>query len=162
PLSAQPLDLQQAARDHLWMHFTRLADYRDAEVPVIMRGDGCYLEDVHGRRYLDALAGLFAVQIGYGYGEEMAEPAPSQLRELPCHRTGSSGHRRLVGRAQERAGLSPGDLTGVFFVPGAPAGGGAAGKLARQYHAACGERRWKAVARQIAYHGTTMGALSIN
>ena len=60
-----PEQLQQAARDHLWLHFTRMGGYRDAEVPVIVRGEGCYLEDSNGKRYLDALAGLFAVQIGY-------------------------------------------------------------------------------------------------
>ena len=56
-----PVELQQAARDHLWLHFTRMSGYRDAEVPVIVRGEGCYLEDSNGKRYLDALAGLFAV-----------------------------------------------------------------------------------------------------
>ena len=71
-------DLQRAARDHLWLHFTRMGAYRDGEIPIIVRGDGCYLEDANGKRYLDALAGLFAVQVGYGYGAEMPliESAP--------------------------------------------------------------------------------------
>ena len=42
-----PEQLQRAARDHLWLHFTRMADYREHELPVIVRGDGCYLEDVN-------------------------------------------------------------------------------------------------------------------
>ncbi len=75
-----PEQLQQAARDHLWLHFTRMGGYRDGEVPVIVRGDGCYLEDANGKRYLDALAGLFSVNIGYGYGEEMGEAAAAQMR----------------------------------------------------------------------------------
>ena len=67
-----PAELQQAARDHLWLHFTRMGAYADgSEVPVIVRGDGCYLEDANGKRYLDALAGLFCVNIGYGFGEEV-------------------------------------------------------------------------------------------
>ena len=70
-----PPDLQQAARDHLWLHFTRMGGYRDAEVPIIVRGDGCYLEDANGKRYLDALAGLFSVNLGYGFGEEMGQAA---------------------------------------------------------------------------------------
>ena len=64
-------ELQQKARDHLWLHFTRMAGYQSTEVPIIVRGDGCYLEDSNGKRYLDALAGLFAVQIGYSYGDEV-------------------------------------------------------------------------------------------
>ena len=68
-------ELQKAARDHLWLHFTRMSGYADGEVPIIVRGDGCYLEDINGKRYLDALAGLFAVNIGYGFGEEIGEAA---------------------------------------------------------------------------------------
>jgi adenosylmethionine-8-amino-7-oxononanoate aminotransferase len=156
------LDLQQAARDHLWMHFTRMAAYEDAEVPIIMRGDGCYLEDANGKRYLDALAGLFAVQIGYSYGDEVGRAAHAQLKELPFYTNWSYAHPRAIELAEEVAGLAPGDLNRVFFVSGGSEAVESAWKLARQYHAARGERRWKAIARRLAYHGTTMGALSIN
>ena len=78
-------DLQQLAKDHLWMHFTRMSGYRDGEIPVIVRGDGCYLEDANGKRYLDALAGLFSVNIGYGFGEEIGQAALEQMRELPFY-----------------------------------------------------------------------------
>jgi adenosylmethionine-8-amino-7-oxononanoate aminotransferase len=155
-------ELQQAARDHLWLHFTRMGGYRDGEVPVIVRGDGCYLEDANGKRYLDALAGLFAVQIGYGFGEEMGEAASAQMRELPFYTNWSYAHPRAIELAAEIASLAPGDLNRVFFVSGGSEGVESAWKLARQYHAVRGERRWKAVSRRLAYHGTTMGALSIN
>jgi adenosylmethionine-8-amino-7-oxononanoate aminotransferase len=178
-------ELQQAARDHLWLHFTRMGGYRDADVPVIVRGDGCYLEDVNGKRYLDALAGLFAVQIGYSYGEEIGEAAAAQMRELPFYTNWSYAHPRAIELAAEVASLAPGDLNRVFFVNGGSEAVESAWKLARQYYAARGEservgvaarmaagerverrpsggRRWKAVSRRIAYHGTTMGALSIN
>jgi adenosylmethionine-8-amino-7-oxononanoate aminotransferase len=155
-------ELQQAARDHLWLHFTRMSGYRDGEVPIIVRGDGCYLEDIDGKRYLDALAGLFAVNIGYGFGEEVGEAAAAQLRELPFYTNWSYAHPRAIELAAEIASVAPGDLNRVFFVSGGSEAVESAWKLARQYHAARGERRWKAVARRIAYHGTTMGALSIN
>lgn len=155
-------ELQQAARDHLWLHFTRMSAYRDGDVPIIVRGDGCYLEDANGKRYLDALAGLFAVQIGYGFGEEMGEAAAAQMRELPFYTNWSYAHPRAIELAAEIASLAPGDLNRVFFVSGGSEAVESAWKLARQYHAAHGERRWKAVSRRIAYHGTTMGALSIN
>ena len=152
-------ELQQAARDHLWLHFTRMAGH---DPPIIVRGEGCYLEDSEGRRYLDALAGLFAVQVGYSYGEEMGQAALEQMRELPFYTNWSYAHPRAIELAQEIASLAPGDLNRVFFVSGGSEAVESAWKLARQYHQARGERRWKAVARRTAYHGTTMGALSIN
>jgi adenosylmethionine-8-amino-7-oxononanoate aminotransferase len=190
--SAAPvtLDLQRAAREHLWLHFTRMGGYRDAEIPIIVRGDGCYLEDANGKRYLDALAGLFSVNIGYGFGEEMGEAAAAQMRELPFYTNWSYAHPRAIELAAEVASLAPGDLNRVFFVSGGSEAVESAWKLARQYYTARGEqriraavapsgtepptrvdearalpahgRRWKAVSRHIAYHGTTMGALSIN
>src|SRR5262249_34555336 len=77
--------LQRAARENLWMHFTRLGAYGTSDVPMIVRGDGCYLEDAAGKRYLDALAGLFSVNIGYGYGDEIGQAALEQMRELPFY-----------------------------------------------------------------------------
>jgi adenosylmethionine-8-amino-7-oxononanoate aminotransferase len=151
--------MQKAARDHLWLHFTRMGG---GDPPIIVRGDGCYLEDAHGNRYLDALAGLFAVQVGYSYGEEMGQAALDQMRELPFYTNWSYAHPRAIELAQEVARLAPGNLNRVFFVSGGSEAVESAWKLARQYHSARGERRWKAVSRQIAYHGTTMGALSIN
>jgi adenosylmethionine-8-amino-7-oxononanoate aminotransferase len=181
-------DLQQLARDHLWLHFTRMGGYRDAEVPIIVRGDGCYLEDAHGRRYLDALAGLFSVNIGYGFGEEIGQAALEQMRELPFYTNWSYAHPKAIELAAEVASLAPGDLNRVFFCSGGSEAVESAWKLARQYYVARGTkdlrgvisaagpvrdhdalasaarapRRYKAIARHIAYHGTTMGALSIN
>ena len=94
--------LQQAARDHLWLHFTRMGG---GEAPIIVRGDGCYLEDSNGKRYLDALAGLFAVQVGYSYGEEMGQAALEQMRELPFYTNWSYAHPRAIELAHEIAQL---------------------------------------------------------
>jgi adenosylmethionine-8-amino-7-oxononanoate aminotransferase len=152
-------DLRQLAQDHLWLHFTRMGGY---EAPIIVRGEGCYLEDSDGNRYLDALAGLFTVQIGYSHGEEVGQAALEQMRELPFYTNWSYAHPRAIELAAELAALAPGDLNRVFFVSGGSEAVEAAWKLARSYHAARGERRWKAVSRRLAYHGTTMGALSIN
>ena len=189
-----PAELQKAARDHLWLHFTQMGGYLDSEVPIIVRGEGCYLEDANGKRYLDALAGLFAVQIGYSYGDEVGEAAAAQMRELPFYTNWSYAHPRAIELAAEVASLAPGDLNRVFFVSGGSEAIESAWKLARQYYSArgehrttlaripadpgaphvrvdfdaeqaaklTGERRWKAISRHVAYHGTTMGALSIN
>jgi adenosylmethionine-8-amino-7-oxononanoate aminotransferase len=139
-----------------------MANYRDGGVPIIVRGDGCYLEDVNGKRYLDALAGLATVQIGYSYGEEMGQAALEQMRELPFYTNWSFAHPRAIELAETIASLAPGDLNRVFFVSSGSEAVESAWKLARQFHAMRGERRWKVIARRTAYHGTTMGALSIN
>jgi adenosylmethionine-8-amino-7-oxononanoate aminotransferase len=154
-------DLQQQARDHLWLHFTRMG--ADGEIPIIVRGDGCYLEDSKGKRYLDALAGLFAVNVGYGYGEEIGQAALDQMRELPFYTNWSYAHPRAIELAATVADLAPGDLNRVFFCSGGSEAVESAWKLARQHYAARAkpERRWKAISRNVAYHGTTLGALSI-
>ena len=169
------------------MHFTRMGGYGDGhDVPIIVKGDGCYLWDSNGKRYLDALAGLFSVNIGYGYGEEIGQAALAQMRELPFYTNGSYAHPKAIELAAELASLAPGDLNRVFFVSGGSEAVESAWKLARQYYVARGEKRvrvalgepetrhdalvaarrgphrYKAIARHIAYHGTTMGALSIN
>jgi adenosylmethionine-8-amino-7-oxononanoate aminotransferase len=132
------------------------------EPPVIVRGEGCYLWDDEGKRYLDALAGLFSVNIGYSYGEEIGQAALEQMRELPFYTNWSYAHPRAIELATKLADLAPPHINRAFFVSGGSEAVESAWKLARQYHAARGERRWKAVSRRTAYHGTTMGALSIN
>ena len=155
--------LQQAALEHLWLHFTSMGEYADpADLQVIVKGDGCYVEDSNGKRYLDALSGLFCVNAGYGFGEEMGEAAAAQMRELPFAINWTFAHPRSIELASVIAELAPGDLGRCFFVSGGSEAVEAAWKLARQYHSARGERRWKAIARRVSYHGTTMGALSIN
>jgi adenosylmethionine-8-amino-7-oxononanoate aminotransferase len=152
-------DLRAGARDHLWLHFTRMHGY---EPPVIVRGEGCYLWDDTGKRYLDALAGLFSVNAGYSYGEEIGQAALAQMRELPFYTNWSYAHPRAIELAAELARLAPSHINRAFFVSGGSEAVESAWKLARQYHTANGERRWKVVSRRTAYHGTTMGALSIN
>src|SRR5438045_7174231 len=138
-------ELERMARDHLWLHFTRMGAYADGGMPVIVRGDGCYLEDQHGKRYLDALAGLFAVQIGYSYGDEIGQAAHEQMRELPFYTNWSYAHPRAIELAQEVASLAPDDLNRVFFVSGGSEAVESAWKLARPYHIARGEKRLRSV-----------------
>src|SRR5215218_9361830 len=160
---ASPEQLRRSAEQHLWLHFTRMSAARGEQLPIIVSGDGCYVTVIEGRRYLDGLAGLFAVQIGYSYGDEIGDAAAAQMRELPFYTNWSYAHPRAIELAEEVASLAPGDLNRVFFVSGGSEAVESAWKLSRQYFAARGEqKRWKAISRHIAYHGTTMGALSIN
>ena len=153
--------LDQAARDHLWMHFTRLSAYAEAPVPVIVRGDGPYIYDSNGKRYLDGLAGLFVVQTGHGR-HELAEAAAKQAAELAYFPLWSYGHPKAIELADRLADLTPGDLNRVFFTTGGSEAVESAWKLARSYFKRTGKpMKTKVLSRSIAYHGTSMGALSI-
>ncbi len=153
--------LSASARDHLWMHFTRMSSYADRQVPVIVRGEGPYIWDSHGRRYLDGLSGLFVVQAGHGR-VELAEAAYKQAAELAFFPLWSYSHPKAIELAERLASLTPGDLNRVFFTTGGGEAVESAWKLARQYFKLTGQpNRYKVISRSIAYHGTTMGALSI-
>lgn len=151
--------LSDTARRHLWMHFTRMAG--DHDVPVIVRGEGAWVYDDRGKRYLDALAGLFVTQVGHGR-TELAEAMAKQASELAYFPVWSYAHPRAVELAERLADLAPGDLERVFFTTGGSEAVESAWKLARQYFQSTGQpRRYKVLSRYIAYHGTTMGALSL-
>src|SRR5665213_4555840 len=153
--------LQEAARRHLWMHFTRMSSYANNDVPIIVRGEGAYVYDSKGRRYLDGLAGLFVSMVGHGR-DEIAEAAARQSKELAYFPLWGYAHPRAIELAERLANLAPGDLNRVFFTTGGSEAVESAWKLARQYFQAIGEpHRYKVIGRHIAYHGTTMGALSI-
>ncbi|MGW4461091.1 aspartate aminotransferase family protein [Micromonospora sp. NPDC004704] len=149
------------ATDHLWMHFTRMSGYRDAEVPTIVRGEGAYVWDSQGRRYLDGLAGLFVVNAGHGR-TELAEAAAKQAAELAYFPLWSYAHPTAIELAERIASLTPGDLNRVFFTTGGSEAVESAWKLARAYFKRTGKpTKYKVISRYIAYHGTSMGALSI-
>ena len=153
--------LSDAARDHLWMHFTRLSTYQTEPVPMIVRGDGCYIWDSKGRRYLDGLSALFVVQTGHGR-QELADAAAKQAGELAYFPLWSYAHPKAVELADRLADLTPGDLGRVFFTTGGSEAVESAWKLARSYFKRIGKpAKTKALSRSIAYHGTSMGALSI-
>src|SRR3954452_13525858 len=154
--------LQTLAKRHLLMHFTRHGSYEHGEVPVIARGDGCYLYDSTGKRFFHGLSALFCTQIRYGLGDELCHAANQPMEEPPFYINWSSGTPRSIELAAKIAELAPGDLNRVFFVSGGSEANESIIKLVKQYHQIRGEhRRYKMIARRIAYHGTTLGALSL-
>ncbi len=159
--SEAELDLQQAAKDHLWLHFTRMSAYGKSDVPVIVRGEGAYVYDDKGRRYLDGLAGLFVSQVGHGR-TEIAAAAAKQGSELAYFPLWSYAHPSAIKLADRLAGLAPGDLNRVFFTTSGSEAVESAWKLAKAYFKQKGEpTRYKVLSRELAYHGTSMGALAI-
>jgi len=152
--------LQELAHRHLWMHFTRMSAYDHAEIPVIVRGEGCYVYDEHGNRYLDGLSALFCVNIGHGRAD-IAQAGADQAKELGFFTNWSYAHPPVIELAAKVASLAPGDLNRVFFTSGGSEAVESAIKLSRQYHKLTGNpTKTKLIAREIAYHGVTLGALS--
>jgi adenosylmethionine-8-amino-7-oxononanoate aminotransferase len=153
--------LQEQARRHLWMHFTRMGEYSDEhEIPIIVRGEGCYVWDEHGKRYLDGLASLFCSNIGHGRAD-VVQAGADQAKDLGYFSSWSYAHPRAIELATRLAEIAPGDINRVFFTNSGSEAVETALKLARQYHKITGNpNKTKVIARDIAYHGTTMGALS--
>ena len=154
-------DLQRSARDHLWLHFTRMSSYDNADVPIIVRGEGPYVYDAKGKRYLDALSGLFVNQLGHGR-TDLVQAAAKQASELAFFPLWSYAHPTAIELAERLAGYAPGDLNRVFFTTGGGEAVETAWKLAKNYFKLTGKpMKHKVISRAIAYHGTTQGALSI-
>jgi adenosylmethionine-8-amino-7-oxononanoate aminotransferase len=159
--AAQIAAQQASAKRHMWLHFTRMSTFADHDMPLIVRGSGPYVFDDRGKRYLDGLSGLFVSQIGHGR-KEVAEAAARQGSELAYFPLWSYGHPRAIELAERLAGMAPGDLNRVFFTTSGSEAVEAAWKLAKQYFKMTGEPgRYKVISRDIAYHGTSMGALAI-
>ena len=154
-------ELQEQALRHLWMHFSRMGSYGpDHEIPIIVRGEGPYVYDEHGNRYMDGLSALFCVNAGHGR-TEYGEAAARQIEELDFYTLWSYAHPKAIELATRIAALAPGELNRVFFTNGGSEAVESAWKLAKAYHRARGDmNRHKLVSRHLAYHGVSMGALT--
>ena len=145
---------------HMVLHFTKGKAWRNATVPIFVRGEGVYIWDENGKRYLDGLAGLFVVQIGHGRSD-IAHAAAKQIEELAYTPSWAATHPAAIEASKLVTSLAPGDLDAVFWVSSGSEAVESAIKFARQYHASQGNPgKTKVISRNLAYHGTTMGALS--
>jgi adenosylmethionine-8-amino-7-oxononanoate aminotransferase len=152
--------LQELGKRHLLMHFTRMSAYEQSDIPIIVRGDGCYVWDEHGKRYLDGLSALFCVNIGHGRGD-IAQAGANQAEELGFYTNWSYAHPPAIKLAAKIAELAPGDLNRVFFTGSGSEANESVIKFCRQYHKLTGSPlKTKLIAREIAYHGATLGALA--
>jgi adenosylmethionine-8-amino-7-oxononanoate aminotransferase len=152
---------RESAQVHLLPHFTKGAAWRSQSLPIICKGEGCYVEDTDGNRYLDGLAGLFCTNIGHGR-KDLAAAAAAQMEKLAFFHNWGFATPPTIEAASMIAGFAPNDLSEVFFVNSGSEAVESAVKFARNYHWARGDdRRFKVIARDWAYHGTTLGALSV-
>ena len=154
--------LAEKARKHLWMHFTRHSSFNDGgHVPVIVKGEGAYIWDDQGRKYLDGLSGLFVVNAGHGR-DEIADAMAKQAKELEYFPIWSYAHPKAIEVAERIAHRAPGDLNRVFFTTGGGEAVESAWKVAKQYFKLTGKpNKHKVISRTIAYHGTPHGALAL-
>ncbi|MEX1079350.1 MAG: aspartate aminotransferase family protein [Homoserinimonas sp.] len=154
--------LQQKAKDHLWMHFTRQSVMEDgAGVPIIVKGEGHHIWDSRGKKYFDGLSGLFVVNAGHGR-KRLAEVAAKQAEELAFFPLWSYAHPSAIELADRLASHAPGDLNRVFFSTGGGEAVETAFKLAKYYWKLKGQpTKHKVISRSVAYHGTPQGALAI-
>jgi adenosylmethionine-8-amino-7-oxononanoate aminotransferase len=154
-----PEALQEAAQRHLLLHFSK---QELDDLLILERGEGPYVFDTRGRRYIDALSSLFCSQLGYSYGEEMAGAAASQLTQMAFNTNWGTAHPPAIELAERLSEVSPPGLDRAFFTSGGSEAVEAAWKLVREHYLALGQpQRRKAIARDIAYHGVTLGALAL-
>ncbi len=159
--ASRETDLQQKAKDHLWMHFTRQSVVEEHGTPIIVKGEGHHIWDSTGKKYIDGLSGLFVVNAGHGR-QRLAAAAAKQAEELAFFPIWSYAHPNAIELADRLADDAPGDLNRVFFSTGGGEAVETAFKLAKYYWKLQGRpTKHKVISRAIAYHGTPHGALAI-
>ena len=153
-------DLQTHAKQHLMLHFSDMT-LDPEDIPVLVRGDGCHIYDDLGNRYIDGLSGLYCTNLGHSHGEEIGAAAAAQMATLPFTTNWTTAHPPSIELAKKLAELAPPGFERTFFTSGGSEAVDSALKLCRQYHKLTGNPgRYKVISRKLAYHGTTMGALT--
>jgi len=154
-------EVRAKAQAHLMPHFTKGAAWRNQNLLVMERGEGCYVYDNEGTKYLDGLAGLFCTNLGHGR-TDLSAAAIKQMDTLAFYPTWGFANEPATNAATMIAEEAPGDLDEVFFVSSGSEAVESALKFARNYHLSQGDdQRYKVIARDWAYHGTTLGALTV-
>ena len=160
-----PQRLREAIRDNLWLHFTQMSGYQDPETRplVLVGGKNTTVWDQDGKEYLDFLAGIYSVNAGYGQ-KRIAEAMMAQVEAMPFVNPFGYASVPAAVLADRLGDLAPlGGNARVFFTSGGSESVETALKLAKQYQTLRGfPHRWKTISRRVAYHGTTIGALSVN
>jgi putrescine aminotransferase len=155
-------ELQAIDAAHHLHPFTHSNQLAEKGVRVITAAKGVWLKDSEGEEVLDAMAGLWCVNIGYGR-DELADAAARQMRELPFYNTFfQTTHVPVLMLAKKLAELAPGDLNHVFFANGGSDANDTNIRLVRTYWAEKGQpNRDVIISRWNAYHGSTIGGASL-
>jgi adenosylmethionine-8-amino-7-oxononanoate aminotransferase len=155
-----PAELTSWDLRHFWHSFTQMSEY---ESMIIERAEGCWLVDVHGRRYLDGVSSLWCNLLGHRH-PRIEAAIGEQLGKLPHATTLGMGNVPAVELARRLAELAPGDLNRVFYASDGACAVEAALKMAFQYWLQCPQPRagkTKYLAYDSAYHGDTLGSTAV-
>ena len=157
--------VRDAIRDNVWLHYTNMKEVREsADKPmVLVRGEGSTVWDSEGNSYLDCLAGIYSVNAGYGR-REIADAMMAQLEQIPFVNPFGWASVPTAVFADRLAELVPlGGNARIFFTSGGGEAVESALKIAKKFHTVSGSpHRYKTISRRTAWHGTTIGALSVN
>ena len=148
---------------HLWVHNTNYADLaKPGGMLILTEGEGIWLKDAQGKRYIDALSGLWVVNAGHGR-KELAEVAAEQLRNVAYINTFAYTTLPPIDLAAKLAEITVEGIERFFFVNSGAEAVETAIKMAKQYHYNAGDsKRFKIISRRGSYHGQSMGAISVN
>jgi adenosylmethionine-8-amino-7-oxononanoate aminotransferase len=152
-------ELQQVAGDHMFMHAQQTNDWR-GNLKIYVKGEGVWVEDVHGNRHIDAMSGLWFKSVGYGR-TEIADAVYAQMMEIDSPPAGASTipQIELAGRVSE---LYPDHGARSFFVSGGSEAVETAVKMAKKYSQLNGKGgAFKVISRRYSYHGGTAMAVSL-
>jgi len=149
--------LKRDARRYIIPHFA----HNPIDPKIFVRGEGCYLWDVHGKRYMDTFASLLTTICGH-HQPRVAAAIEEQLKQLEFFPNYEDAYTvPLVDLARKLAEIMPGDIEVSFFVNSGSEANETAIKMARQYHRERGEpQRFKIIGRKHSYSGTTLGGTS--
>jgi putrescine---pyruvate transaminase len=155
--------IQKMKKDAVERIIPHFANYEllSKDPKIFVKGEGSYLYDIEGKKYLDTFASLLTTIIGHGRAE-IADIAAKQMRELEFFPNYVDTFTvPLVNLANKLAEIAPGELGVSFFVNSGSEANETAIKMAKQYHWERGEKkRWKIIARRYSYHATTLGGTS--
>lgn len=155
--------LRQADLDHCIHPWTDFADWTRTGSTIMVRGEGAYVWDAAGNRFLDGMGGLWFANVGFGR-RELVEAAAEQLAALPQYSYFTNlGNPPAAELAAKLAALAPGDLDHVFYSTGGSAANDTAVRIAHYYFDNVGEpsRRF-VISRRNAYHGSTFLAAALS
>ena len=154
-------EFRAASQAHVVPHFTKGKAWQADDMLVMDRGEGCYVWDEDGNKYLDGLAGLFCTNLGHGRAD-LAAVASKQMERMAFYPNWGTTHEPVSKAAALIAAAAPGDLNDTFFVSSGSEAVESALKFARNYHVARGDyARYKVISREWSYHGTTVAALAV-
>jgi L-2,4-diaminobutyrate transaminase len=143
--------------------FTSAAEHAEAPPKLMVAGDGIHVRDDNGKTYLDAMSGLWCVNVGYGR-DEIVDAAAQQARRLPYYHTFAGMANEPVARLADRLiSLAPGNMSRVFFGSSGSDTNDTQVKIVRYYHNVLGKpEKKKIIGRLGGYHGSTMAGASLS